>query len=108
VDSGNCAEDPISGKAVVFLSASAGARVSGRSGELLLRAAGCVEGGDAKYVRFIPINTVSGYTLVSAVKPKKFEISVHRVFEARNVLVACDRNAADYSGADALVPLSLL
>lgn len=108
VDSGNCAEEPISGKAVVFLSAQAAKRVRGRSGELLLRAAGCVDGGDAKYVRFIPINTVSGYTLVSAVKPKKFEIAVHRVFEARNVLVACDASAADYSGAEALVPLALL
>lgn len=108
VDSGNCAEDPISGKAVVFLSASAGRRVTGRSGELLVRAAGCVEGGDAKYVRFIPVNTVSGYTLVSAIKPEKFEICIRKVFEARNVLVACDKNAEDYSGMDALVPLSLL
>jgi len=108
VDSGNCAEEPISGKAVVFLSAEAGKRVAGRSGELLLRAAGCVEGTDAKYVRFIPINTVSGYTLVSAIKPKKFEIAARQVFEVRNVLVACDAGAADYSGAEALVPSSLL
>ena len=108
VDSGNCAEEPISGKAVVFLSAEAGKRVAGRSGELLLRAAGCVEGKDAKYVRFIPINTVSGYTLVSAIKPKKFEIAARQVFEVRNVLVACDACADDYSGAEALVPGSLL
>jgi hypothetical protein len=108
VDSGNLAEEPISGKAVVFLSAEAGKQIKGRSGELLLRAAGCVEGTDAKYVRFIPINTVSGYTLISALKPKKFEIAARQVFEVRNVLVACDSCAADYSGAEALVPSSLL
>ena len=108
VDSGNLAEEPISGKAVVFLSAEAGRQIKGRSGELLLRAAGCVEGADAKYVRFIPINTVSGYTLISALKPKKFEVAARQVFEVRNVLVACDSGAADYSGAEALVPSSLL
>ena len=108
VDTGNCAEEPISGKAVVFLSAGAGKKIEGKSGELLMRAAGCVEGYDAKLVRFIPINTVSGYTLVSAVKPKKFEIAARHVFEVRNVLVACDTGAADFSGAEALVPSLLL
>jgi sigma-E processing peptidase SpoIIGA len=108
VDTGNCAEEPISGKAVVFLSAEAGKKVAGKSGELLLRAAGCVEDADAKLVRFIPINTVSGYTLVSAVKPRKFEIAARHVFEVRNVLIACDTGAADFSGAEALVPSVLL
>ena len=108
VDSGNLAEEPISGKAVVFLSSEAGKKIGGRSGELLLRAAGCVEGTDAKYVRFIPINTVSGYTLVSAIKPKKFEIAAREVFEGRNALIACDFAASDYSGSEALVPSSLL
>lgn len=108
VDSGNCAEEPISGKAVVFLSAEAGKRITGKSGELLLRAAGCVDASDTKYVRFIPVNTVSGYTLVSAIKPKKFEIAVRHVFEVRNVLVACDTCADDYSGAEALVPGALI
>jgi len=108
VDTGNCAEEPISGTAVVFLSAEAGKKVAGRSGELLFRAAGCVEDSDAKLVRFIPINTVSGYTLVAALKPKKFEIAAHKIFEARNVLVACDAGAADFSGAEALVPSVIL
>jgi sigma-E processing peptidase SpoIIGA len=108
VDTGNCAEEPISGKAVVFLSAEAGKKIEGKSGELLLRAAGCVEGVDAKFVRFIPVNTVAGYTLISAVKPKKFEIAARHVFEARNVLIACDTGAADYSGAEALVPRTLI
>lgn len=108
VDTGNCAEEPISGKAVVFLSSEAGKRVEGKSGELLLRTAGCVEGNDAKLVRFIPINTVSGYTLVSAVKPRKFEIAARHVFEVRNVLIACDTGATDFSGAEALVPSVLL
>jgi sigma-E processing peptidase SpoIIGA len=108
VDTGNLAEEPISGKAVVFLSADAGKQIKGKSGELLLRAAGCVDGGDAKYVRFIPINTVSGYSLVSAIKPKKFEVAIHKVYEVRNVLVACDTGAADYSGAEALLPAALI
>ena len=73
-----------------------------------MRAAGCVEGADTLYVRFIPVNTVSGYTLVSALKPKKFEIAVCQVFEVRNVLVACDTGAADFSGEEALVPGTLL
>jgi sigma-E processing peptidase SpoIIGA len=108
VDTGNFAEEPISGRAVVFLSTEAGKRITGKSGELLLRAAGCMNDEDAKRVRFIPINTVSGYTLVSAVKPKKFEIAVHRVFEVRNALIACDACASDFSGAEALVPSALL
>jgi sigma-E processing peptidase SpoIIGA len=108
VDTGNCAEDPISGTAVVFISAKAAGRIKGKSGELLLRAPGCVEGNEAKLVRFIPINTVSGYTLVSAVKPKKFEIAARHVFEVRNVLVACDTGASDFSGEEALVPSALL
>lgn len=108
VDTGNCAEEPISGTAVVFLSAEAAKKVAGRSGELLFRAAGCVDGGDVKRVRFIPINTVSGYTLVAALKPEKFEIAAQKVFEPRNVLVACDAGAVDFSGAEALVPSAIL
>ena len=59
-------------------------------------------------MRFIPVNTVSGYTLVSAIRPQKFEIAAKRVFEPRNVLVARDGFSVDYGGAEALVPHSLL
>jgi hypothetical protein len=30
------------------------------------------------------------------------------VYEVRNVLVACDTGAADYSGAEALLPAALI
>ena len=108
VDTGNMASEPVSGGAVVFLSESAVKRLRGRSRELLFTDAGSVEGEEARLVRFIPVNTVSGYTLVSAIRPQKFEIAAKRVFEPRNVLVARDGFSVDYGGAEALVPHSLL
>ncbi len=108
VDTGNLTCEPVSGVAVVFLSEPAAHRLRGRSRELLFTDAGCVEGDEARLVRFIPVNTVSGYTLVSAIRPQKFEIAAKSVFEPRNVLVARDGFSAEYGGAEVLVPHSLL
>ena len=108
VDTGNLATEPITGEAVVFLSAPAAKRISGKSGELLFCSPALMDGDEAGQVRFIPINTVSGYTLVSAVKPKKFEVLVKQRFEERKALVACDTGAQDFGGAEALMPVSLI
>lgn len=105
-DSGNCAEEPISGKPVVFISSRAAREAGAES--LIFCSAGSVGEAEAGNVRFVPINTVSGYSLAAAVKAEKFEIMVKDTFEERDVLLACDENAEDYSGAQALVPLSLL
>ncbi len=105
-DSGNCAEEPISGKPVVFISGRS-AREAGAQ-TLIFHTAGSIGESEAGSVRFIPLNTVSGYSLAAAVKAEKFEIMVKDTFEERDVLLACDENADDYSGAQALVPLSIL
>ncbi len=105
-DSGNCAEEPISGKAVVFISADAAKEAGAES--LILCHAGSVTQADAQKVRFVPINTVSGYSLVTAIKPEKLEIMVKRDFEEKDALVVCDEHAHDYSGAQMLVPVSLI
>lgn len=105
-DSGNCAEEPISGKAVVFISAAAAKEAGAES--LVLCRAGSVTKEDAERVRFVPINTVSGYSLAAAIKPEKLEIMVKRDFEEKEALVVCDEHAHDYSGAQMLVPVSLI
>lgn len=105
-DSGNCAEEPISGRPIVFISASA--LREAKADELLSRCLRKVVNDIEKDVRFVPINTVSGYSLIAAVKADRFEISSKDDFEERDVLLACDEAAEDYSGAQALVPLSVL
>ena len=105
-DSGNCATEPISGKAVIFISASAALEVGAQS--LVFCRAGNITEEDAEKVRFVPLNTVSGYSLAVATKPKKLEIMVKHDFEERDALIVCDEHAHDYSGAQSLVPLSLL
>ena len=105
-DSGNCAEEPISGKAVVFIASDAAMEAGLES--LALCRAGNIAPADVQNVRFIPINTVSGYSLLAAIKPKKLEIMVKRDFEEREALVVCDEHAHDYSGAQMLVPVSLI
>ena len=102
------ASEPVSGGAVVFLSEAAVRRLYGKSRDLLFTDAGSVEGEEAKLLRFIPVNTVSGYTLVSAMHPQKFEIAAGRAFEERYVLVARDAFSSDYGGAEVLVPYSVL
>jgi hypothetical protein len=108
VDTGNLATEPITGAAVVFLSAPAAKRIRGKSGELLFCSPALMEGEEVGSVRFVPINTVSGYSLVSAVKPQKFEVLVKQRFEEREALVACDTGAQDFGGAEALMPVSLI
>jgi sigma-E processing peptidase SpoIIGA len=108
IDTGNMASEPVSGGAVVFLSEAAVRRLYGKSRDLLFTDAGSVEGEEAKLLRFIPVNTVSGYTLVSAMRPQKFEIAAGRAFEERYVLVARDAFSSDYGGAEVLVPYSVL
>ena len=105
-DSGNCAEEPISGKAVVFIASDAAMEAGLES--LALCRAGNIAPADVQNVRFIPINTVSGYSLLAAIKPKKLEIMVKRDFEEREALVVCDEHSHDYSGAQMLVPVSLI
>lgn len=105
-DSGNCAQEPISGDPVVFISTFA-LREAGA--EEILRC--CLQdiGDDVdERVRFVPINTVSGYSLAAAVRADRFEIKVKGDFEERAVLLSCDAAATDYSGAQALVPLAVL
>ncbi|MBO5006163.1 MAG: sigma-E processing peptidase SpoIIGA [Clostridia bacterium] len=106
LDSGNCASEPISGRAVIFIAASAALEAGAQS--LVFCRAGNVTEAEAEKVRFVPINTVSGYSLAAAIKPEKLEIMIKHDFEERDALIVCDEHAHDYSGAQALVPLSLL
>lgn len=108
VDSGNCAEEPITGKAVVFISLESASAIKGESARLLFCSAENVDAMEAMRIRFIPVNTVSGYSLIAAIAPQKFEIELGGAFEEREALVACDINAKDYGGAGALVPSSLV
>jgi hypothetical protein len=108
VDTGNCVQEPFSGNAIVFVSAPAAQRIGGKYGKMLFLTSESTDAFESGAVRFVPVNTVSGYALVSAVKPRNFEIEINRHFEPRSVFVACDVNARDYNGAEALVPSSLL
>ena len=108
VDSGNCAEEPISGKAVVFLSRNASERIRGESGKLLFLSLESELCENAGKVRFVPVNTVSGYTLVSALIPVKFEVDTGKGFSERSALIARDANSCGYGGAEALLPSAIL
>ena len=108
VDSGNCAEEPITGKAVVFISLTIASAMKGENAKLLFYNAENVDVMAAMRIRFIPVNTVSGYSLIAAIAPQKFEVEISGRFEEREALVACDINAKDYNGAGALVPSSLI
>ncbi|MGN1095732.1 MAG: sigma-E processing peptidase SpoIIGA [Eubacteriales bacterium] len=107
-DSGNSASEPISGAPVVFISSSASRRLEKTSGKPLFCVSGEISEEDAGKIRFIPVNTVAGYTLAAAIRPEKFEIMIKHAYEERDALICADENAGDYSGADALVPLSLI
>ncbi len=105
-DSGNCAEEPISGRPIVFISTFALREVG--ADELLRCCSQSIDDNIDERVRFVPINTVSGYSLVAAVMADRFELKVKDDFEERAVLLSCDAAATDYSGAQALVPLAVL
>lgn len=115
-DSGNMVTEPISGKPVVFLSSDAVKKMNNADrkpifclcNDINIDSIGDIAEHKKRDVCFVPLSTVSGGGLAVALRPERFEILIKSKYEERDVLVSSDENAADFCGAEALVPTSLI
>lgn len=104
VDSGNFAEEPVSGTPVVFLKEDAASVLPERLRMAMQSGVASLSAEDAGRLRVIPTRTVLGENILLAAVPEGFSLLVDGVWEQRRVLVALDACEGDYGGFVALVP----
>ena len=104
VDSGNFAEEPVSGTPVVFLKEEAASVLPERLRMAMQSGVASLSAEDAGRLRVIPTRTVLGENILLAAVPEGFSLLVDGVWEQRRVLVALDACKGDYGGFVALVP----
>ena len=104
VDSGNLAEEPVSGTPVIFLKGAAASVLPERLAFAMQSGVSALCAEDAGKLRVIPTRTVSGEGLLLAAVPEGTALFYDGVWEKRRALVAIDRSEGDFGGFDALVP----
>lgn len=104
VDSGNLAEEPVSGTPVIFLKRSAADLLPKNLLFAMQNGAASLSAEDAGSLRVIPSKTITGNGILLAAVPEKTALFSEGVWETRRALIALDMTEGDYGGFDALVP----
>ncbi len=108
VDSGNLAEEPLSGMPVIFLKEEYAAFLPPALLAAMRSGVSSLDYHAASRLRFVPSKTVSGEGVLLAAVPERLAIRIGRTFEERRALVAVDFTDGDYGGFGALVPEILM
>ncbi len=108
VDSGNLAEEPLSGTPVIFLKEKDAVFLPPMLLCAMRQGACSVDYLSAARLRFVPSKTVSGNGLIAAAVPERLYIRAGHEWEMRRALVAVDFSNGDYGGFSALMPEILI
>ncbi len=104
VDSGNFAQEPLSGTPVIFLKANAAEIFPERLIAAMKNGAASLCEEDAGKLRVIPSRTVTGDGILLAAVPESLSVLTDGVWEDKRALLAVDFAEGDYGGFDALAP----
>ena len=107
VDSGNFAEEPLSGMPVIFLKENAAEILPERLLTAMKNGVASLCEEDAGKLRMIPSRTVTGEGILLAAVPESLSVLTDGVWENRRALIAIDFAKGDYGGFDALAPAIL-
>lgn len=107
VDSGNFAEEPLSGMPVIFLKENAAEILPERLVTAMKNGVASLCEADAGKLRMIPSRTVTGESILLAAVPESLSVMMDGVWETRRALLAIDFAEGDYGGFDALAPAVL-
>ncbi len=108
LDSGNLAEEPISGTPVIFLKEKDAVFLPKELLALMRMGALAMAENTAYRLRFVPTRTATGEGILAAVIPERVELFTEGRFEVRHALLAVDFSEGDYGGLCALVPEVLM
>ncbi len=108
LDSGNLAEEPLSGTPIIFLKEKDALFLPPMLLDAMRAGVASVDYLSDLRLRFIPSKTVSGDGLILAAVPDKIWIRSGHEFERRRALVAVDFTEGDFGGFPALVPEILI
>ncbi len=108
LDSGNLAEEPLSGTPVIFLKEKDALFLPPMLLSAMRAGVASVDLLSELRLRFIPSKTVSGDGLILAAVPDGVLIKTGHEFEKRRALIAVDFTDGDYGGFSALVPEILI
>ncbi len=108
LDSGNLAEEPLSGTPVIFLKEKSALFLPSALLDTMRMGMASIDCVSDFRLRFIPSKTVSGEGILTAAVPDAVYIRTEETFEKRKAIVAIDFTDGDFGGFPLLVPEILI